>query len=145
MDQQPKTNTVQSSSNKVLQLEFQRVKFEPKFCCQIWRVGWSTCIFGLYLVFLITKYFARNLKYLSWDYIKPSLSCQWSLVPSFIRDFVCIIFVWLTSLWEKSYKKLMQKKSCTNLRTKLHWLERLGFCLPWSALFQYFCNNKCFN
>ena len=31
---------------------------------------------------------------------KPSLSTQWSLIRSFVRDFVCISFVWLTSLWE---------------------------------------------
>ena len=70
--------------------------------------------------------------FLAWFLIhalKPSLSSQWSLVRSFVRDFVCISFVWLTSLWEQSHTKLMQKKSRMKLRTRLHWLERLGLTL----------------
>ena len=51
--------------------------------------------------------------------LKPGLSSQWSLVRSFIRDLVCISFVWLTPLWEQSHTQLMQKKSRTKLRTRL--------------------------
>ena len=54
--------------------------------------------------------------------LKSSLSSQWSLVRNFVRDFVCISFVRLTSLWEQSQTKLMQKK----LHTRNHWIERLG-------------------
>ena len=61
--------------------------------------------------------------------LKPSFSSQWSLVQNFVRDFVCISFVWLNSLWEQSHTKLMQKKYRMKLRTRLHWLERLGFTL----------------
>ena len=57
---------------------------------------------------------------------QPSLSSQWSLVRSFIWDFFCISFVWLCSQRGVSQTKLMQKKSRTKLRTRLHWLERLG-------------------
>ena len=59
------------------------------------------------------------LLFLAWFLIhalKPSLSSQWSLV----RDSVCISFVWLTSLWEQSHTKLMQKKSHTKLHTRLY-------------------------
>ena len=76
----------------------------------------------------------------SWKtFLKPSLSSQWSLVRSFIRDLVYINFVWLTSLWEQSHTKLMQKKFCTKLRMRLHWLERLGLGLMvrWNL-----CNSK---
>ena len=59
--------------------------------------------------------------------VKPSPSSQWSLIRSFVQDLFCISFVWLTSLWEHSHTKLMQKKSHAKLRTRLHWLERLGF------------------
>ena len=59
--------------------------------------------------------------------LKPSLSSQWSLVWSFVRDFFCISFVWLCSQREVSQTKLMQTKSRTKLCTRLHWLERLGF------------------
>ena len=38
---------------------------------------------------------------------------------SFVRDFVCISFVWLTPLWEQSQTKLMQTKP----RTRLKWLK----------------------
>ena len=58
---------------------------------------------------------------------KPSLSSQWRIVRSFIWEFVYISCVWLTSLWEQSHIKLMQRKSHTKLRTRFHWLERLGF------------------
>ena len=58
--------------------------------------------------------------------MKFSLSSQWSLVLSFVWDFVCISFVWLTSLWEQSHTKLIQKKSHTKLRNRLQWLERLS-------------------
>ena len=69
--------------------------------------------------------------------LKPSLSGQWSCVQSFVRDFVCISFAWLTSLWEQSQTKLMQKKSRTKLHTRLHLLERLGFSAP-SAITRIF-------
>ena len=59
--------------------------------------------------------------------LEPSLSTQWSLVWSFIRDFFCISFVWLCSQRELSQTKLMQTMSRTKLCTRLHWLERLGF------------------
>ena len=59
--------------------------------------------------------------------LKPSPSSQWSLLRSFVRDFVCISFVWLTSLRQQSHTKLMQKKSLTKLRTRLHKLERLDY------------------
>ena len=59
--------------------------------------------------------------------LKPSLFSQWSLLWSFVQDFVFIRFVWLTSLWEQSQTELMQKRSRTKLRIRLHWLERLGF------------------
>ena len=44
---------------------------------------------------------------------KPCLSSQWSLVRRFVRDFVCISFVWLTSLSlrAKSYKTDAKKVS----------------------------------
>ena len=51
---------------------------------------------------------------------KPSLSSQWSLVQSFVWDFVCISFVWLTSLWEQSHRKQMQKKSSNA------WVVKIG-------------------
>ena len=57
---------------------------------------------------------------------KPSLSCQWSHVWSFIRYFFCISFVWLYSQSEVSQTKLMQMKSRTKLPTRLIWVERLG-------------------
>ena len=59
--------------------------------------------------------------------LQSSLSSQWSLVQSFIQDFVHISFVWLTSLREQSHTKLMQNKSRTKLCMRLHWLKRLGF------------------
>ena len=68
-------------------------------------------------------------------HLKPSLSTQWSLVRSFLREFFCIrIVVWLWSQGEVSRTKLMQKKSSTKLRMRLHWLERLG----WSILLVFF-------
>ena len=57
-----------------------------------------------------------------------------------VRDFLCISFVWLTSLWKQSHTKLMQKKSCMKLCTRLHWLERLGFIFIasyWPVNFSY--------
>ena len=58
------------------------------------------------------------------DKLKPSLSSQWSLIRSFVWDFFCISFVWLSSKREVS-----QTKSCMKLHTRLHWLERLGLSL----------------
>ena len=59
--------------------------------------------------------------------LRLRLNYQWSLIRSLIRDFICISFVWLTSLKEQSKTKLMQTKPRMKLRTRLHWLERLGF------------------
>ena len=47
--------------------------------------------------------------------LKPYLSGQWSIVRNFVRGFVCISFVWLTSLWELIQTKLMQMKPRTKL------------------------------
>ena len=56
--------------------------------------------------------------------VKPSLSSQWSLLRTFIRDFFCISFVWLCSQREVSQTKLMQTMSPTKLRTRLPQLTR---------------------
>ena len=52
---------------------------------------------------------------------------KWFILSLVFLVSVCISFVWLTSLWEQSRTKLMQKKSCAKLGLRLHWLERLGF------------------
>ena len=81
--------------------------------------------------------FLRGLSFLSQSRIsstlylsfKPSRPSQWSLVYSFLQDFICISFVWLISFGEQSETKLMQKKSRTRIWTRLYWLERLGFIM----------------
>ena len=77
--------------------------------------------------------------------LKPSPSSQWSLVRSFVWDFIWISFVWLASLREQSQTKLMQKKSCIKLRTRLHWLERLGFRLAIRCLLIFLVPEKKLN
>ena len=74
------------------------------------------------------------------DWSLVFLLSQWSLVQNFVRDFVqdlvrnfvCISFVWPTSLWEQSQTKLMLKKSHTKLCRRLHWLKRLGLNHWWN-------------
>ena len=61
---------------------------------------------------------------------------KWSHIRSFVRDFVCITFVWVTTLWEQSETKLIQKKSHTKFCTRLHYLERLGLSLGHLAAFR---------
>ena len=112
---------------------------------KIWShfVVFSLCLIVWFTLTLKFIYFWINWQWLVPLSIKPSLSSQWSLVRSFVEDSICISFVWLTSLWEQKHTKLMQKKSCTKRRTRLHWLESLGLKLMvrWNSK-KYVCTPK---
>ena len=73
--------------------------------------------------------------------LKPSLSSQWSLIQSFVRDFFCISFVWLCSQREMSQTKLMQKKSLVRSFIQGSWLKLQGLKPSWIVVL--FTLNAC--